>query len=69
VKIAVASGKGGTGKTTVATHLVRSAEAAGKTAAYLDCDVEAPNGHVFPRPEIADRPAVGPRASERSASP
>ncbi len=55
VNIAVASGKGGTGKTIVATHLVRSAEAAGKTAAYLDCDVEAPNGHVFLRPEIAER--------------
>lgn len=42
--IAVASGKGGTGKTTVSLAL---AEAAGKDALLLDCDVEEPNCHLF----------------------
>ena len=42
--IAVASGKGGTGKTTVATNL---AEMAGNPVTLLDCDVEAPNCHLF----------------------
>jgi len=40
--ISVASGKGGTGKTTVATNL----------ACSLDCDVEEPNAHLFLDPEI-----------------
>lgn len=44
MKIAVASGKGGTGKTTFATAL---AEAAGKRTVFLDCDVEAPNSQIF----------------------
>ena len=43
MKIAILSGKGGTGKTFVATNLARSA----KSCIYLDCDVEAPNGHLF----------------------
>ncbi len=48
--IAVASGKGGTGKTTVATSLAVSLAEIGKTVACLDCDVEAPNAHIFLRP-------------------
>lgn len=47
--ISVASGKGGTGKTTVATNL---ALALGKGVELLDCDVEAPNAHLFLKPEI-----------------
>lgn len=43
MKIAILSGKGGTGKTFVATNLARSA----KECVYLDCDVEEPNGHLF----------------------
>ncbi len=43
MKIAVLSGKGGTGKTFVATNLARSS----KSCVYLDCDVEEPNGHLF----------------------
>jgi MinD superfamily P-loop ATPase len=43
VIIAVASGKGGTGKTTVAVGL---ALVAGQCQ-LLDCDVEAPNAHLF----------------------
>jgi MinD superfamily P-loop ATPase len=52
MKIAVSSGKGGTGKTTVATNLAVSASRAGYTTAYLDCDVEEPNGALFLRPEV-----------------
>ena len=44
-KIAVASGKGGTGKTTVATSLALSQ--AGRQHCLVDCDVEAPNAHLF----------------------
>jgi MinD superfamily P-loop ATPase len=52
MKIAIASGKGGTGKTTVATNLAFRACQEGRTVAYLDCDVEEPNGHIFLHPEI-----------------
>jgi MinD superfamily P-loop ATPase len=56
--IAVASGKGGTGKTTLATNLAFVAAGSGRTVAYLDCDVEEPNGHVFLKPEILRREPV-----------
>ena len=52
MKIAVASGKGGTGKTTIAVNLAVVALIRGKKAAYVDCDVEEPNGHIFLKPEI-----------------
>jgi len=52
VKIAIASGKGGTGKTPVATNLAQVAAAHGRTVAYLDCDVEEPNGHLLLKPQI-----------------
>ena len=47
--ISVASGKGGTGKTTISTNL---AAAWNKEATYLDCDVEEPNGHIFLKSRI-----------------
>lgn len=48
VRIAVASGKGGTGKTTVATNLYRNINKRHKTHALLvDCDVEEPNDMLF----------------------
>jgi len=50
MKIAVCSGKGGTGKTTVATHLALLASRDGTTTTYLDCDVEEPNGAIFLKP-------------------
>jgi MinD superfamily P-loop ATPase len=59
MQIAVASGKGGTGKTTVATNLAWVAARAGRSVAYVDCDVEEPNGHIFLRPDITQRTAVG----------
>ena len=48
---AVASGKGGTGKTTVATNLalVLSWE---REIQFLDCDVEEPNAHLFLKPAL-----------------
>ncbi len=47
MKIAVLSGKGGTGKTLVAVNLA----AASKSSVYVDCDVEEPNGHLFFKPD------------------
>lgn len=47
MKIAVLSGKGGTGKTLVSVNLA----AAAKDSMYVDCDVEEPNGHLFFKPE------------------
>ncbi|NLB49136.1 MAG: 4Fe-4S binding protein [Erysipelotrichia bacterium] len=47
MRIAVLSGKGGTGKTLVAVNLAATA----KTATYIDCDVEEPNGHLFFKPK------------------
>jgi len=44
--ISVASGKGGTGKTLVATSLALSLGDEGKVQ-LLDCDVEEPNAHIF----------------------
>lgn len=59
MQIAIASGKGGTGKTTVATNLACVASRSGRSVAYLDCDVEEPNGHIFLKPEITNRKPVG----------
>lgn len=47
MNIAVLSGKGGTGKTFVSVNLASVI----KNAAYIDCDVEEPNGHLFFKPE------------------
>ena len=47
--ISIASGKGGTGKTTVATNL---ALVLSDRVELLDCDVEEPNAHLFLKPQI-----------------
>lgn len=49
--ISIASGKGGTGKTTVATNLAVSLES---DVQILDCDVEEPNAHLFIQPVIEE---------------
>ena len=49
--ISVASGKGGTGKTTIATNLALSCEGA---VQLLDCDVEEPNAHLFIKPDMQE---------------
>ena len=48
--IAIASGKGGTGKTTVATNLALVISEEMKVQ-FLDCDVEEPNAHLFLKPQ------------------
>ncbi|WP_186430730.1 ATP-binding protein [Clostridium sp. BSD9I1] len=47
MNIAVLSGKGGTGKTTVSTNLALALK-----ANYIDCDVEEPNGFLFLKPKV-----------------
>ncbi len=59
MKLAIASGKGGTGKTTVATNLAWLAARDGRSVAYLDCDVEEPNGHLFLKPRIDSSRPIG----------
>jgi MinD superfamily P-loop ATPase len=51
-KIAISSGKGGTGKTFVSTNIASILAKKGMKVWYLDCDVEEPNGHLFLKPQI-----------------
>jgi MinD superfamily P-loop ATPase len=46
-KIAIASGKGGTGKTLVSTSLFYSLQQNGVPVTLIDCDAEEPNDMVF----------------------
>ncbi len=59
MQITVASGKGGTGKTTVAVNLALSLAAAGRPTTFLDCDVEEPNAHIFLQPQIEREETTG----------
>jgi len=68
VIISIASGKGGTGKTTVATNLAFSLE---NNVQLLDCDVEEPNSHLFLNPEILDKETVSvpvPKIDEKKCN-
>jgi MinD superfamily P-loop ATPase len=47
MRIAIASGKGGTGKTTVAVNLAVTIARQGRSVHLCDCDVEEPNAHLF----------------------
>ena len=52
--ISVASGKGGTGKTTVAINLALALN----NAQLIDCDVEEPNAHILLKPKIIEEKPV-----------
>ena len=54
MKIAVLSGKGGTGKTTVSASLAKILP----SCRYIDCDVEEPNGAIFLKPELKESSPV-----------
>ena len=56
MRIAIASGKGGTGKTTVAVNL---AQVISGPVQLLDCDVEEPNCALFLSPESEKSETVG----------
>ncbi|MFO7991022.1 MAG: ATP-binding protein, partial [Thermoplasmata archaeon] len=55
MKIVIASGKGGTGKTLIATNLAVTLDRLGRKVTYLDCDVEEPDGHLFLKPDIYEK--------------
>jgi MinD superfamily P-loop ATPase len=64
--ITVASGKGGTGKTTFAVNLAYALAAReqtrkdgkGQKVRLLDCDVEEPNDHLFVKPTFTEERSV-----------
>lgn len=58
MRIVIASGKGGTGKTTFAVNLAYALAGRGDRVRLLDCDVEEPNDHLFVRPESTDETTV-----------
>ena len=72
MRIAIASGKGGTGKTTLATNLAVMLAGRGVTVRLLDADVEEPDCHLFLRPEVERREPVSvlvPRLTTSAAPP
>jgi MinD superfamily P-loop ATPase len=68
MQISIASGKGGTGKTTVATNLALSI---GSSVQLLDCDVEEPNAHLFINPVFDETHSIftpEPEVDEKKCS-
>jgi len=68
--LSVASGKGGTGKTLVATSLALALKDSYKVQ-LVDCDVEEPDAHIFLRPAITNSEAVAipvPRVDENKCT-
>jgi MinD superfamily P-loop ATPase len=68
--ITVASGKGGTGKTTVAVNLSKAVET-DHPLTFLDCDVEEPNAHFFLKPNFKKRTIVSlpvPKIDEKKCT-
>ncbi|NLD47354.1 MAG: 4Fe-4S binding protein [Clostridiaceae bacterium] len=64
MRIAVLSGKGGTGKTTVSASLALSID----RCQYVDCDVEEPNGAIFLKPDIKESIPVNVLVPQADAS-
>ena len=57
--LVIASGKGGTGKTTVAVNLALALAATNLKVQLLDCDVEEPNAHLFLKSQFEQKRTVG----------
>ncbi len=58
MNITIASGKGGTGKTTFAVNLAYALASRGDRIRLLDCDVEEPNDHLFVKPTYTETKTV-----------
>lgn len=61
MKLAIASGKGGTGKTTLALNLARVTPG---SVCLADCDVEAPNVHLFLKGQVHRREIIAIKIPE-----
>jgi len=57
MQVVVASGKGGTGKTTVSVNLALALSEK-QPIQFIDCDVEEPNAHIFLKPQISAKQSV-----------
>ncbi len=56
--ITIASGKGGTGKSTLAVNMAAALSTSNSNVRLLDCDVEEPNDHLFVRPDYTSEHEV-----------